>query len=128
MDILVTNNPLVQAQYQNEFKVEFLEKNLLEVMIYVRDQIHKGHNLLTHPLSGSVKPNETLYKSVLISEAAGSIDLQSLRIIEECISATQKFTVKQINEKYLHDLQLIDFTLIKPALSKHVGERAESRY
>ena len=118
MDILVTNNPLVLEQYQSNFRVEYTDINLLEVMTKVRDLIHQGHRLLTHPLSGSVKPNETLYKSVLLTEAKEGTDTQSVTIIEECIITTQKFPPKQIPEKFKHDMQVVDLSLIRTALEK----------
>jgi len=116
MDILVTNNPLVQAQYQSVYKVEFLDTDLYGVLTKIRDLIHKGYCLLTHPLSGSLKPNESPYKSVLMSSAKGETDPQSIKIIEECIFAAQKFPAKNIPEQNLHDLQVVDLSLIGTAL------------
>jgi len=116
MDILVTNNPLVKAQCQGNFRIEFIEADLQEILTKVRDYIHKGHHLLTHPLMGSVKPNESPYKSVLITETSEKPDLQSVNIIEECIQTAQKFVIKQIPEQYLNDLQTIDLSLIKSAI------------
>ena len=57
MDILVTNNPLVLANFEKEFRIEFVDASLLDIFLLVRDYVHKGHSLLTHPLSGSIKPN-----------------------------------------------------------------------
>ena len=116
MDILVTNNPLAQAQFQSEHRVIFLDTDLPGVLTHVRDLVHKGYKLLSHPLSGSVKPNDTPYKSVLISDNSGVTDTQSVSIIEECIQTVQKFPVKNIPEEYIHDLQTIDLTLIQSAL------------
>jgi len=134
MDILVTNNPLVQEQYKDILKVDFLDAGLLDVLIRVRDLVHKGHRLLTHPLSGSVKPNETPYKSVLLTsskeitvqqpekeEISGAVtklrtDSQSVRIIEECIQTVQKFPQENIPEQYLNDLQTVDLSLIRSAM------------
>jgi hypothetical protein len=36
------------------------------VLLTVRDHIHSGARLLTHPQAGSVKPYETPYRSVLV--------------------------------------------------------------
>ena len=116
MDILVTNNQLVQAQFQSSVEVEYSDINLLGVLTKVRDLIHKGHRLLTHPLSGSVKPNETLYKTVLITEAKDGTDTQSVTIIEESIKTAQKFPPKQIPEQFKHDMQVVDLSLIRTAL------------
>ena len=112
MEVLVTNNPLVKAQYKGEARVEFTDTDLLGVLIYVRNLIHKGHRLLTHPLSGSVKPNETFYKSVLITDLPGEPDVKSVTIIEESILAAEKFPKRDFPEKYLHDMQVVDFSLI----------------
>jgi len=118
MGILVTNNPMVESQYKNMYQVEYLEVDLLGVLTHVRDCVHKGYKLLTHPLSGSIKPNESPYKSVLISDNSGVTDAQSVSIIEECIQTAQKFPSKHIIEEYLYDLQTIDLTLIQSALQK----------
>ena len=88
----------------------------------VRDRIHAGHLLLSHPLSGSVKPNETPYKSVMISRKAGKLDERSLSIIEGAIRSCAKFEFK--SEKYrefmpetFKDFQLIYWTLLQSAIS-----------
>ncbi len=59
-------------------------------MSYVRDKVHEGHELATHPLSGSVKPNETPYKTIMISEKKGVLDFNSLKIIEDSIATAKK--------------------------------------
>ena len=117
MDILVTNNPLVEAHFKGTFIVDFIDADLLGVLIHTRNMIHKGHRLLTHPLMGSVKPNESPYKSVLISgtNIIENTDVQSVAIIEECIITSQKFAPKNIPEKYLKDLQMVDLSLIQSA-------------
>jgi len=116
MEILVTNNPQVEAQFKDMFKVEFIDTDLIGVLAHVRDQVHKGHRLLTHPLMGSVKPNESPYKSVVISKAIEDLDIQSLNIIEESVQTAQKFAPKKIPEKYLNDLQIVDLSLIRTAI------------
>ena len=128
MDILVTNNPLVQSQEQTKFRIDYLDTDLLGVLTYVRDMIHRGHSLLTHPLSGSVKPNESPYKSILLTGLQAKSDLQtnskmqyetdfsSVEIIENCILTAQKFPQRSFPEQHLHDMQTIDLTLIQTAL------------
>ena len=114
--ILVTNNPLAEDQYKDDFLIEYLEAEMIDVLIRVRDHIHKGRRLLTHPLSGSIKPNETPYKSVLVSQTQGATDEQSVYIIEECIMAVGKFPLKVIPESCLPDLRDMDLILVKSAL------------
>jgi len=118
MDILLTNNPLVKELCQGEFELYFTDTDIHEILTQVRDFIHKGHRLLTHPLSGSVKPNETLYKSVLITDKMDEIDFKSVGIIEDCIQTVQKFPQKQIPDEYRNDMQIVDLSLIRSALEK----------
>ena len=118
MDILVTNNPLVKEQYQGNFQVEFLETGVSGVFYRVRDLVHKGHKLLTHPLTGSVKPNETLYKSVLLTEKIEKTDFKSVGIIEGCIQTAEKFFPQSIREEHKNDMQIVDLSLIRSALDK----------
>jgi len=116
MEILVTNNPLVKTKYDNDFMIEFVETDLPGVLIHARDLIHKGHKLLTHPLSGSVKPNENYYKTVMISGKANETDFQSAQVIGDCIITTNKFPPRQFPEQYLYDMQVVDLSLIDSAV------------
>jgi len=114
MNIIITNNPLVEAKFRGRFKIEFRELKS-DVLSCARDLVHAGHSLLTHPLSGSVKPNETPYKSVLVSGDRGILDEQSLRIIEDCIQVSRGFVSRAFPEENLPDLQEIDLSLTSSA-------------
>jgi len=116
MDILVTNNPKAKTQFQDVVKVEFSESSLVDVLIRVRNLVHSGHTLLTHPLTGGIKPNDTPYKSVLVSGEYGKIDGQSIRIIEESVLIAQGYQPRSIPERYLPDLQTVDLSLIQSAI------------
>ena len=114
--IIITNNPLVPQMLDEEHEVDYSEISYEDVLGKVR------HLLLSHPLSGSVKPNETPYKSVMISRKAGKLDERSLSIIEGAIRSCAKFEFK--SEKYrefmpetFKDFQLIDWTLLQSAIS-----------
>ena len=72
--MVITNNPLVRSRLDDTHEVIYLELSYEELLKVVRDRIYEGHRLLTHPLSGSVKPKETPYKSVLISERKEKVD------------------------------------------------------
>ena len=116
MDILVTNNPLAEERYKDGLIVEYMEAPLLDVLIRVREHVHGGRRLLTHPLSGSVKPNETPYKSVLVTGTRGEADERSVCIIGECVMAARGFPPRHIPERCLQDLRIVDLSLISPAL------------
>ena len=120
MDILVTNNPLVEAQYRNMFRVETAGSSMLEVFVRVRDFVHGGHSLLTHPLTGGLKPGDTPYKSILVSGDRGKIDEQSVRIIEDCVLKVRESPPRNIPERYYSDMQTVDLSIIRAALDKHL--------
>ncbi|KAB3532923.1 GrdX protein [Alkaliphilus pronyensis] len=107
---------MVLEEYNSIYEVDFIEDSLMAVLLKTRDKIHEGHLLLSHPLSGSVKPNETIYKSVIFSKDKGKLDMDSLYIIESSIETARKFinTKKPPtwSNKTLVDFQEIDYTLI----------------
>ncbi|WP_346890300.1 GrdX family protein [Clostridium sp. UBA1056] len=119
---IVTNNPMSKEKFEKKYRVEFIDAPQLNILKKVRDYIHKGNRLLTHPLMGSVKPNETPYRTVCVSkEVVNGVDLQSLEIIENSLATTEKFlkdfNTPQWSEKILADFQLIDSDLIDHAIN-----------
>ncbi len=118
--VVITNNPEVKRKYDKEYSVKFIDGSLLDVLIVVRDKIHEGHKLLTHPLAGSVKPNETPYKSVLVSYDKEDLDLDSLIMISSSIETVQKFiNIKRPikwEDRILKDFMEIDLDLISSGI------------
>lgn len=116
--VIVTNNPLVLKEMEHRYSIIYKETTFDGILEQIRDLIHKGYRLLTHPLSGSVKPGETPYKSVLMSRGE-RLDMTSLTLIEDAIRTSRKFEDK--SEKYsgrtLDDLKLIDMDLLKGAIA-----------
>lgn len=121
--IIVTNNKSVYEKYRDSFETIFNEGfTYLNVLEHVRNKVHNGHELATHPLSGSVKPNETPYKTVIISEKKDVLDFNSLQMIEESIATAKKFITNQPTpnwtESILDDFRMIDLSLIESVLDK----------
>lgn len=118
---IVTNNPLSKRTFETKYKVIYIDGLAMEVLKNVRDNIHLGHKLLTHPLMSSVKPNETPYRTVCLSLNRESLDIQSLEIIESAIMTTEKFlrdfNTPNWSDKILQDFQLIDCDLIDHAIN-----------
>jgi len=115
---IVTNNPEVAARWPEA--TEWVDVGARGVLMHVRGLVHLGHRLLTHPLAGSVKPNESPYRSVIVSQNPdATIDLDSLRIIEGALAV-----VDRLGEPRYHtipprvdaDFQLIDRTLMESAV------------
>ena len=76
---IITNNPMMSDSDFRSY-IEFYNVSIEGILQIVRKRIHKGFCLLTHPLSGSVKPTETPYKSVMITNKDGNIDMLSLKV------------------------------------------------
>lgn len=122
---LVTNNQKVNDAYANKCDVLFIEGTDRDVMRRLRDLVHEGHALLTHPLSGSLKPGETPFRSVLVDKAKKAVDPFSLDLIESCIQALQKFRVRyeNLSERKLEDFQYVDLSIIESAIPTAMADR-----
>ena len=113
---IVTNNPKALAKYP--VVTVFSQSTVEEIFIAARDRIHKGAVLINHPLSGSVKPNESPYKSLVLSLEDRAVDPQSLQLIEGAQAVLKKLQVKQHNfsQRILEDFQVIDLDLLDSAI------------
>lgn len=119
--ILLTNNPLVAEKLQGDARIVFDGSlDYMGILREARNRIHQGSVLLTHPLSGSIKPSETPFKSILISEGKKGLDPSSLQIIEDALVLAERMIDqarnRQWTEKILGDFQLIDYDLIRHGL------------
>ncbi len=125
--IIITNNPYVNEKYKDKMEVIYKDNfNYIQILEFLRDKIHEGHQLLTHPLSGSIKPNETPYKTIMISKEKGSLDGQGVLIVEESIETAKKFQsdkpTPDWTERVLDDFRVIDLSLIENVIDK-LGHR-----
>ncbi len=117
--IIITNNKMVRDKYSEQFNIVYYDVSLADLIKTVRDMIHKNYKLLTHPLSGSIKPNESRYKSIIL-EKGDSLDYESVAIIDESIVTVAKFNkiVKHsfISPQMDSDYMLIDMSLLEGCL------------
>ena len=119
--LILTNNPLVVSCMEGRglYTIEFHpEMSYREILVLARDKVYIGHTLYTHPLSGSVKPNETPYKSVIVSMEPHGFDQQQAEIMSNAIAVCDKFVPcnRQYTQQVLEDFQLIDYTLLSGAI------------
>ncbi len=120
--ILITNNAKVNEKYsvkpdRHLKRIDYRpEADLIQILTMVRDLVHQGHELLTHPLTGSIKPYETPFKSICVGAEVGPIHMMSVMIIEEAIGTAKKFLKDQRTvvypESVLDDFRTIDLSLI----------------
>jgi hypothetical protein len=117
--IIVTNNPLVSEKYRH-CRVERLEGSVLNLLLKVRDYIHQGHQLLTHPLSGSLKPGRIPFKTVIIALNRDGLDHASLHYIEaglETYRKTVPIKPASWDEAILQEFALVDLSHLEAALT-----------
>lgn len=118
--LIITNNPKV-AKGKWEYEVIYLEQSYLSVLERVRDEIHKGALLLMHPLYGSIKPNQSPYRSIVLKVGSG-LDEKSLYLIEDALQKTKDFLKDKrvlVNTKeILEDYQEVDFDLFSQAIKR----------
>ena len=113
---IITNNPKVSQKYPTVSVL--LDCGVQGVFLAVRDEIHLGADLINHPLSGSVKPNESPYKSIVLSLRRGATDVYSLQLIEGAMEVLVKMPVRDViyMPKVLEDFQVIDLDLLDSAI------------
>ena len=118
--LIITNNPMFK-NYTGRYEVEFQDMDYIGILKKTRDYLHLSYELLTHPLYGSVKPYETIYRTIVIQKA-NTISFTSIELIEEAIETATKFykinkNIKWTNE-ILEDFQVVDKDLIDNALAR----------
>lgn len=117
---IITNNIRICEKFNKKFDIIHIDGGYLDVLYAVRDRIHKGSILISHPLMGSIKPNETPFRSIVLEERIGSLDFQSLAIIESSIESCKKLLkdrpTPNWNEKVLEDFRFLDLKLLESAL------------
>ena len=113
---IITNNQLVFDKYQNITKLQ--DCSVEDIFTLARNEIHQGAKLINHPLSGSIKPNESPYKSLVLSNERDSLDTESLLMIESAIEALRKLPKRdrELPKRALNDFQVVDLDLLDSAI------------
>lgn len=118
--LIVTNNPKFK-DYTDRYEVEFVDTDYIGVLKKVRDHLHQGYELLTHPLYGSVKPYETIYRTVVLKKGS-TVSFSSVELIEEAIETATKFYKIKKNivwtDDIIDDFQVVDKDLIDNTLER----------
>ena len=123
-DILIlTNNCKVWEKYREFFEVELFDTDYAGVLLLARDRIHRGCRLLTHPLAGSMKPNQIPYKSIMLEKRKEAVDWESLSLIEKGMESVNKILqglpLPDWNERALVDFRTVDLSLMETVVDGH---------
>lgn len=125
MQIIVTNNPQVRDFLQNnklekQYDLCWVEGFTENVLVKVRDLCHTNHQLLTHPLTGSIKPNQTPYKTIVVEKTSTISNIDSILMAEEslakALSLLESWPRPEIFKLYLDDFAIIDLDFFKSYL------------
>ena len=123
--IVVTNNVLCRDRYQDTCRVEYQEDwTYLDVLLRARDLVHTGAQLITHPMAGSLKPNQTPYRSVVLG--TGTMEdkepLEDVMLMENSIDSCQKFLrgrpLPNWPEDIKKDFRTLDLSFIYGAMAR----------
>ena len=123
MFLLVTNNSELFKCVKCGF---FIDGTALDVLINVRSRIHLGSVLLTNPLCGNLRPNHQPFRSILIDEKSGLVDLESLSLIEKaiefyqsCYQSCKIITPQNLDDSLREDYAYIDCELLRESLEQY---------
>ena len=127
MYLLVTNNRLCFEKYRDRVRVDYLEDgSYLDVLVRARDYVQKGSRIDTHPMAGSIKPNQSPFRSVLLSDRKmdGDEVIENELMIEDAVLMTKKFLsdrpVRKWDESIVNDFRQVDLELISGAIDRVV--------
>ena len=119
---IVTNNPMVCDKFGASHEVSFHDVSSKEILRIIGEMVSVGYALLNHPLYGSVKPNETPYRTILLTKEGSSpfatSSAESSEMILKAHTAFEKFTDKQkiTDAELLADYQVVDLALVSSAV------------
>ena len=118
---IVTNNDRVADKYKDMMNVEMVD-SYEEVLIKARDMVYDRHRLLTHPQAGSLKPNQTPYRSIIVYPSDNSSNMDDVMMIEKAIETFNKFReikeTPKYEEKIANDYKTIDLSMIDNVMPK----------
>ena len=120
---VVTNNPLFfESEFRTfrTFRTEVVNGSFEGVLLKVRDMIHQGHELISHPLGASIRMMYSPYRSVLVGEKTDKMNSFYVEVIEGSIETYRKNTGhRNIDLKNEKDYALIDQHLLMEAVKEH---------
>ena len=121
---ILTNNPLVNEEFQDTHCVSFFDVKSKSILGKAGELVSEGDRLLNHPLYGSVKPNETPYRTLLLmkrdsSSFAAASSEESAVLIDKALRTFEKFSDKKeiTDQKLLRDYQAVDLSLAASAIA-----------
>ncbi len=95
------------------------------MLTLVRDRVHAGWLLLTHPLYGNIQPSQQRFRSVLVGlpDEKKNIDAGSLSILEGALALYKKKGAHPVNpvleSSHLEDFAALDVYLLQDSMERY---------
>lgn len=117
---VVTNNPLFFESEFRTFRTKKVDGSFEDVLLLVRDMVHQGYELISHPLGASIRMMYSPYRSILVGEKTDNLNSFYAEVIESSIETYRKNTEHRIiDHKNEKDYALIDQHLLLEAVKEH---------
>ncbi len=118
---IITNNPVVKNEFEN---VYFVDGDFQEVMVKVRDMVHQGYDLISHPLGASIRIAFSPFRSIIIGQRNNKINPIHVGIIENSIISLKNLTEGRVADRKNDD----DYSLVDRELLISTLESFEKEY
>ena len=116
---VISNNPRIKS-FPN---CTYIEGPVLDVLIALRDKVHRGYRILSHPLTGNLPASRRLFLSVVVFKPSLQqedhfVDLDSIKLVESALDIyrNSKPSFPLQSTKAMEDMQYLDEELIMPVL------------
>ena len=125
LPLLITNNRCC-AEAFTEYGICLFDESwdYGQVLKEVRDKAHQGYLMLSHPQCGSMKPNQTPYKSVVLALKTmdGQDTFAGVSLAEQALLTYEKFQEMHPTpawpENVLEDFRTIDLSLMQSVFNR----------
>lgn len=121
--MMVTNNVKCYERWGGTQNVICREEwSYLDVLIQARNYVQRGWCLLTHPMAGSLKPNQMPYRSILLAESSPEQkepygdELLMENSIESCLKFIRQRPLTRWPESICDDFRTVDLSLMESAI------------
>lgn len=112
--IIVTNNVAVKKDFDN---VLFIEGTFDDVLVKVRDLVHQGVELISHPIGASIRMLFSPYRSIIVGDKYTKINSCHVETIESSIINYRNVNEgRKIDIENAKDYALIDVELLKASI------------
>lgn len=114
---IITNNPSIKNNYNS---IDFIDGSFEDVLLKVRDLVHAGYELISHPLGASLRMFFSPYRSIIVSDETQEINEMHIQAIENSIENYRKH-MKERNPDVVNkeDYALIDGELLKSSMEEY---------